>query len=172
MSSKSNRAIKRKKLPAKASLVSSSCSLKFLDSILCHQPQLGRIIRAKPCAVAQHPATSPEDTVIPSKPGKFFELIDQSRQRLDPIHHELDDTFYLIFVFLEEHFDLNELIQNDSNPKLMKKGEIAPIELTAVDLKKKLEQNNPPLSVTTIKNLENLCFFKLEDVFPNSQVFP
>ena len=52
-------------------------------------------------------------TIIPLKPGQFFELIDKSRQRLDRIYHELDDTFYPIlfyFVLLKEQFDLDQLI--------------------------------------------------------------
>ena len=106
-------------------------------------------------------------TVIPTKSGQFLELIDKSRQRLDQIQHELDDIFYPIFIVLEEHFDLDELIQNDSNPKLMKKGEIEPMDLTAEDFKKKLEQK------MIVENLENLCSFKPEDVFLASQVlFP
>ena len=222
MSAKVNRVIKKKKkLPANglAFPVSSSRPLKFLDSVLRQQPQLGRIIRAKPCAVIQHPATSPEErttpqipripfifpdyhttacaiqclaqavkdievarehvdhlsrTVIPSKPGQFFELIDKSRQRLDRIHRELDDTFHPIFVFMEKHFDLDELIEKDSNPKLIKKGEIAPpMDLTAEDLlkKEKHEQNDPSLT-TAMANIENqpVGSFKLEDVFPDSQL--
>ena len=132
-----------------------------MESVLCHQPQLGSIIRAKPCAVSQHPASEDRTTpvipdvpyvfpdyhttacalqclaqtlknievtrehvdhlsriIIPSKPGQFFELIDKSRQKLDRIYHELDDTFYPIFVLLKEQFDLDQLIENDSNTEI------------------------------------------------------
>ena len=147
----------------KISVVKSSRPLNFLDSVLCHQPQLGPIIRAKPCAVPQHPEDRSTSvipnavvfpdyhttacalqclvktlknievarehvdhlsrTIIPFKPGQFLELIEKSRQRFDRIYHELDDTFYPIFVLLKEQFDLDQLIENDSNPELIKKGE-------------------------------------------------
>ena len=55
--SKSNKVIKRRKLPAKAPIVKASHPLKFLDSVLCHQPQLVKIIKSKPFVVSQHPAS-------------------------------------------------------------------------------------------------------------------
>ena len=165
LSLKSSKVSKKRKTPAKISVVKSSRPLNFLDSVLCHQPQLGQIIRAKPCVVSQHPASEDRATpvipevpqvfpdyhtsacalqclaqtlknievarehvdhlsriILPSKPGQFFELIDKSRQRLDRIYHEWDDTFYPIFVLLKEQFDLDQLIENDSNPKLIKRG--------------------------------------------------
>ena len=146
---------------------------------MCHQPQLGSIIRAKPYAVSQHPDSedratplipdvpyvSPEyhttacalqclvqtlknievvrehvdhlsRTIIPLKPGQFLELIEKSIQRLDRIYHELDDTFYPIFVLLKEQFDLDQLIENDSNPELIKRGEKV-IEILPFGLLKK-----------------------------------
>ena len=51
-----------------------------------------------------------------SNPTQVFDLIDKSRQRLD-------DTFYPIFVLLKEQFDSDQLIENDSNLKLIKRGE-------------------------------------------------
>ena len=63
---KSKRVSKNRKPPAKISVVKSSSPLKFLDSVLCHQPQLGPIIRAKPCAVSKHPAS--EDRTTPMSP--------------------------------------------------------------------------------------------------------
>ena len=81
---------------------------------------------------------------------------------------------FIQFLFLlEKHFDLDELIEKDSNPKLIKKGEIAPMDLTAEDLlkKEKHEQNDPSLT-TAMANIENqpVGSFKLEDVFPDSQL--
>ena len=205
---KSSKVSKKRKTPAKISVVKSSHPLNFLDSVLCHQPQLGQIIRAKPCAVSQHPASEDRAMpvipdvpyvfpdyhttacalqclaqtsknievarehvdhlsriILPSKPGQFFELIDKSRQRLDRIYHELDDTFYPIFVLLKEQFDLNQLIENDSIPKLIKRGgkiEISPIGW----LKKESDQQEDPLLTSTIENQPD-CSFKLEDVFPS-----
>ena len=147
---KSSKVSKKRKTPAKISVVNSSRPLKFFDSVLCHQPQLGSIIRAKPCTVSQHPDSEDRATpiipdipyvfpdyhttacalqclaqtlksievarehvdhlsriILPSKPRQFFELIDKSRQRLDRIYHQLDDTFYPIFVLLKEQFDLD-----------------------------------------------------------------
>ena len=198
---------KKRNPPAKISVVKSSRPLKFLDSVLCHQPQLGSIIRAKPCAVSQNPASEDRATpvipdvpyvfpnyhttacalqclaqtlknievarehvdhlgrsILPSKPGQFFELIDKSRQRLDRIYHELDDTFYPIFVLLKEQFDLDQLIESDSNPKLIKKG--GKIEISPFGWRKKeSDQPEDPLLTSTIENQPD-CAFKLEDVFP------
>ena len=83
---------------------------------------------------------------------------------MDRIYHELDDTFYSIFVLLKEQFDLDQLIENDCNPKLIKKGgkiEIPPIGL----LKKESDQPEDPLLTSTIENQPD-CSFQLEDVFP------
>ena len=175
---------------------------------MCHQPQLGSIIRAKPCAVFQHPASEDRAmpmipdvpyafpdyhttacalqclaqtlknievtrehvdhlsrVIIPSKPGQFFELIDKSRQKLDRIYHELDNTFFPIFVLLKEQFDLDQLIENDSNPKLIKKGgkiEIPPIGL----LKKESDQPENQFLTTAIIENQPDCSFQLKDVFP------
>ena len=207
---KSSKVSKKKgKTPAKISVLKSFRPLKFFDSVLCHQPQLGSIIRAKPCAVPQHPDSKDRTTPVipdvpyvfpeyhttacalqclaqtlknievarehvdhlsriisPSKPRQVFDLIDKSRQRLDRIYHELDDTFYPIFVLLKDQFDLDQLIENDSNPKLIKKGgkaiEISPIGWT---LKKESDQQKDPFLSSTIQNQPD-CSFKLEDVFP------
>ena len=214
--SKSDRVTKRKKSPAKTSVVKSSRPLKFLDSVLHHQPQLAQIIRAKPCAVVQHPLTAAEEratpqipwisfvypdyhttacalqclaqavkdieavrehvdhlsrTIIPSKPGQFFELMDKSRQRLDRIYNELDDIFNPIFALLEEHFDLDQLIENDPNPKLIKRGG-KPIEINPLGVIKKEnhEENDSSLTTTAGENQPG-CSFKFEDAFPDSQFF-
>ena len=183
------------KTPVKISVLKSFRPLKFFDSVLCHQPQLGSIIRAKPCAVPQHPDSQDRATSVfpeyhttacalqclaqtlksievarehvdhlsriisPSKPRQVFDLIDKSRQRLDRIYHVLDDTFYPIFDLLKEQFDLDQLIENDSNPKLIKKGgkviEISPIGWT---LKKESDQQKDPFLSSTIQN-------QPEDVF-------
>ena len=199
---------KKRKTPAKLSVVKSSRPLKFFDSVLCHQPQLGSIIRAKPCAVSQHPASEDRATpvipnvpyvfpdyhttacalqclaqtlknievarehvdhlsriILPSKLGQFFELIDKSRQRLDRIYHELDDTFYPIFVLLKEQFDLDQLIASNSNPKLIKNGGKIEILPTGF-LKKESDQQEDPLLTSMIENQPD-CSFKLEDVFPS-----
>ena len=84
---------------------------------------------------------------------------------MDRIHHQLDDTFYPIFVILKEQLDLDQLIEKDSNPKLIKRGgkiKISPIGL----LKKESDQQKDPLLSSTIENQPD-CSFKLEDVFPS-----
>ena len=92
-------------------------------------------------------------------------MIVESRQRLDRIYHELDDTFYPIFVLLKEQFDSDQLIENDSNPKLIKKG--GKIEISAIGWQKKeSDQQEDPLLTTTIIENQPDCSFKLEDVFP------
>ena len=102
--------------------------------------------------------------ILPSKPGQFFELIDKSRQKLDRIYHELDDTFYPIFVLLKEQFDLDQLIENDSNPKLIKKE--GKIVIPSIGLLKK-ESDQPENQFLTTAIIENQpdCSFQLKDVF-------
>ena len=102
--------------------------------------------------------------LLPSKPGQFSELIDKSRQRLDRIYLELDDTFYLIFVLLKEQFDSDQLIENESNPKLIKKGgkiEISPIGW----LKKESDQQEDPLWPQRLK-INRIAPLNLKMSFP------
>ena len=208
-SSKYNRVSKKRKPPAKISVVKSSRPLKFLDSVLCHLPQLGQIIRAKPCAVSQHPASEDKTTpmspdvpyVFPDyhttacsiqclaqtlknieaakehvnhlgrifllpKPAQIIELISNTRLKLDQTYHKLDEAFHPIFVLLKEEFDLDQLIENDSNPKLIKKK--GKIEISPVgSLKKESHQQEDPLLTTVIIENQPDCSFKLEDVFPS-----